>query len=51
MPLAGVLRKKCQRIDGSITLCHDYAHFSRRYKQVIGQTPDQTRSVVWVGGK
>ena len=22
----------------------DYAHFSRRYKEVLGETPDQTRA-------
>ena len=27
----------------------DYAHFSRRYKEVIGQTPDQTRTRRGVG--
>lgn len=28
----------------------DYAHFSRRYKDVIGETPDQTRARRVVGG-
>ena len=27
----------------------DYAHFSRRYKDVLGETPDQTRAAARAG--
>jgi AraC-like DNA-binding protein len=29
----------------------DYSHFSRRYKEVVGETPDQTRARARANGR